>query len=424
LLRQKPVEVWEAAMKHPKRANIVNWSMFLLVIVLCFVAGEWVLRALPVSDRMGANLVPTVEERVENAGHRSKYGTRILVLGDSFTEWRDTTGENYARIAQRVLRKHYSDPDMINLGEGGTGLFDYFSNLVRYGDTLNPDLVVLGIYLGNDLVASRWPIGSAPSLEAALREPRSNNRENGVTHLLKQSIAFNYMFRVAKQFLPALRSDHFDRIVASLEQHTGRDGSYVSQRLAMADPKLVDEAKAETINVWDLAIGIFFPSYYSDLALAAAGTPAGRSVDGFLRDLAGVIAYCREKRYPVAVVLIPPCVWVSERYHSYFHRLGYTDLGPVSGAVPVIEKVKAALVAQGVPTLDLLPILRSARDEIFIENDIHFNRAGHEVAGQALARLLFDAELLPARANQAALKSRSSWRTGSAHRLFGSTVEW
>jgi SGNH hydrolase-like domain, acetyltransferase AlgX len=389
------------------RKHVVNYSMLLAVLAVCFLGGEWMIRILPVSDRMGANLVPSVEERVMTAAANPRHGARILVFGDSFTEWRDTTGDNYARVAERALRDRDSDLELINLGEGGTGLYDYYSNLVRYADRLHPDLIILGIYVGNDLVPSKLPIGSDLSIQAAIHAPDVKNRYAGVTHFLKQSIALNYMFRVAKQFVPALRSDHFDKSVAALQRQTGRDDSYISRRLAVADPLLVDAARAEAINVWDLATGIFFPSYYGDLASAADGTAAGGSVDGFLRDFAELVAYCRKKGYALAVVLIPPRVWVSERNHPYFRRLGYTELGPVSGPVPVIEKVRAALLAQGIPTLDLLPVLRSVHDEIFIEDDIHLNRGGHERAGRALARFLRDAGLPPGGASRTFVQSGS-----------------
>jgi hypothetical protein len=85
---------------------------------------------------------------------------------------------------------------------------------------------------------------------------------------------------------------------------------------------------------------------------------------------------------------LPPPVWVAERYWGYFKRLGYGELGPLSGPVPLVERVKAYLSAEGVPALDVLPSLRADAESTYLENDVHFNRRGHDVVGRELASFL------------------------------------
>jgi hypothetical protein len=96
-------------------------------------------------------------------------------------------------------------------------------------------------------------------------------------------------------------------------------------------------------------------------------------------------------------VLLPPPVWVSERYWPYFKRLGYGDLGPSNGPVPLVERVKAYLSAEEVPALDVLPALRAETEPTYLENDVHLNRRGHQVIGRELASFLVRQGVLTAR---------------------------
>jgi hypothetical protein len=96
--------------------------------------------------------------------------------------------------------------------------------------------------------------------------------------------------RSGKTYVPALRSRFFGQTIRHLQAKTGMDDAYVARRLSEADPTLVDAARADGINGWDLAFAIFDP-----LIIAA-----------------------RAHNAKVAVVLLPPPVWVAERYWGYF----------------------------------------------------------------------------------------------------------
>ena len=344
---------------------------------------ELAVRYLPFGDKMGWSMVPSVPERVAETGVAVPGKVRILVLGDSMTEWRDNTGESYVRIAERIL----SSIQVVNLAEGGTDLPSYLSNLLRFGEQLRPDLILIGLYLGNDLIPSTAPLESA-SIQSALKALPAPSQELTLTRLAKRSVLLNYLFRLGKIYVPALRSGSFEQLVRHLQAKTGTDDAYVARRLSEADPALVDAARADAINGWDLAFAIFDPDYYGDLAAADSSTSKGKEVERALGDLRTLVNAARAQNANVAVVLLPPPVWVAERYWFYFKRLGYRELGPISGPVPLVERVKAYLSAEGVPVLDVLPALRADAESTYLENDIHLNRRGHYVVGRELASFL------------------------------------
>jgi lysophospholipase L1-like esterase len=369
------------------RKYVCGMELALLAVSLAvgFLLTEFAIRYLPLGDKMGWSMVPSLSERVAKTGVAKPGKARILVLGDSMTEWRDNTGESYVRVAERML----SSIEVVNLAEGGTDLPSYLSNLLRFGERLRPDLILIGLYLGNDLFPSTPPLASV-DIRSALEALPSPSQEPTLRRIAKRSVLINYVFRLGKMYIPALRSGSLEQTIRHLQTKTGLDDAYVARRLSEADPTLVDAARADAINGWDLAFAIFDPDYYGDLAAADSSTPKGKEVEAALGDLRTLIIAARAQNAKAAVVLLPPPVWVAERYRFYFKRLGYRELGPLSGPVPLVERVKAYLSAEGVPALDVLPALRADAEATYLENDIHLNRRGHDVVGRELASFLVD----------------------------------
>ena len=77
---------------------------------------------------------------------------RVLVLGNSFTFGvgaRDD--ETYPVQLEGILRSRGRPAQVLNAGAPGFGVPDAVAWLERWGWSLEPDLVVLGVFLGNDL---------------------------------------------------------------------------------------------------------------------------------------------------------------------------------------------------------------------------------------------------------------------------------
>jgi len=374
--------------KSSARARLANAALAVATLAICFVVGEAIIRMLPAAERLGFTDSSPVAARAAAAGPKEPGRIRIVALGDSFTEWRDRSGGSFVRVAERALNDVGKKVEVVNLAEAGTGIPEYFANLVRNADALKPDMVVVGLYLGNDLRLSDPPLITPQGRAAALAAVPPS--VPGWRRLVKKSILIDTAFRFAKTQIGALRSGSFDALVAELAAREGRDPAYVAARLAGIEPALVDAARADMINVWDLATAVFFPDYYGELAVAAPGTRQGREVAGGIADLDALIAECRARNIKIAVVLLPPPPWAGERYRGYFRRLGYGALGPADGPVPLIDLLKTHLVEAGIAALDPLPALRAERERSYLENDEHLNGHGQEVVGTALARFLLE----------------------------------
>lgn len=73
---------------------------------------------------------------------------RILFVGDSFVEGFGVSENN--RFSNKVVAQLGEDFEGINIGQLATNPDTYFDNIAKFGIALEPDLIVMGIYMGND----------------------------------------------------------------------------------------------------------------------------------------------------------------------------------------------------------------------------------------------------------------------------------
>jgi len=364
--------------------RVVNWLLLMVVLASCLGIMEIVARNLPEAQRLGWNLVPVLPDRMEGIPDKGPR-QRVLVVGDSFAEWMEASGGNFVRIAETQLRDQGRDVEFVNMGEAGSGMVDYYRNLVTYGPRLKADQVVIALYLGNDLIAFPGGLPSPDKVGVSLPVPVY---DHSWRRMLKKSVLLNLVYRQAKLHIPWMRSGFTAQVVEYLRRRDGKDQAFVNQRLAKLDPQLVQQAEADSINGWDLATALFSPDYYGNLADANPASPEGDAALASLDDLRTLVRYAKTLAPQVTVVLIPPSPWAGERYHDYFRRLGYGRLGPTQAEPEIQTRVKTLLGQENTPYLDLLPALRASQDSAYLDRDIHFNGHGQELAGHELARAL------------------------------------
>ncbi|CDL00581.1 conserved protein of unknown function [Magnetospirillum gryphiswaldense MSR-1 v2] len=366
------------------KTRLLNLALLFSVLIAGFAAMEWLVRRLPAAERLGWNLVQPVAQRVEQFAAKGQ-SHRIIVAGDSFAEWMEQSGGNFARIAESSLRRQGRDVAMLNMGEAGSGLADYYRNLVTYGPDIKPGTVVIAVYLGNDLSPFPGGLPAPDQLHTRLPQP---NVPRGWRDLLKQSVLLNLVYRQAKLHIPWIQSGFTAHVLDYSRSSAGKDQAFVTERLARVDPQLLRDANSDAINGWDLAAAIFRPDYYDNLAKADTATAEGEAARAALVDLRVLYGYVRSLGATPVLVLIPPSPWVDSRYHDYFQRLGYGRLGLAAGAPLITGEIMAMAQGDGVAVLDLLPVLRASDQPAYLERDIHFNSHGQKLAGQALANFL------------------------------------
>lgn len=375
-----------------------NLLLLAVVLAACIGVGEFTLRQLPLTDRLGFQQVADVAERAAAAGPREPGQVRILGIGDSFTVFRDAQGKNYLRIAASLAADKGKTISVVNLGEAGVGLDAYARNLIRFADTVKPDVVVIGLYFGDDLLPHGRKSVRERYAEGNLLQPDIRPGETGILHdlksIAKKSILLNYVYRQAKVYIPALRSNYFEIAFGYLAKQSGLTVAEARSRMAEVDPELVDLARADAINGWDLAFAICMPRLYLDTYTLPEDSKSRLKLDERLDDLSFIIAEARKSGIKPVVVYLHPGIVVAARYRTYFRKLGYAMPPMDVERYKIIDQVSAHLNALGVPHLDSLPLLRASTTDDYIPNDIHLNSKGQSIVGGALFQMLDQSGLL------------------------------
>jgi hypothetical protein len=100
---------------------------------------------------------------------KKKPGTfRILGLGDSFSVYLCDKGQNYNNLLQKdFIAKGRGDVELVNAGMEAIGPGYYWHILKKYGDLFQPDLVLVGFFVGNDFEEADFAI----NIGNYIREP-------------------------------------------------------------------------------------------------------------------------------------------------------------------------------------------------------------------------------------------------------------
>ena len=84
---------------------------------------------------------------------------RILGLGDSFSVYLADKGQNYNNLLQKdFISKGQGDVELVNAGMEAIGPGYYWHILRKYGDLFQPDLVMVGFFVGNDFEEADFAI--------------------------------------------------------------------------------------------------------------------------------------------------------------------------------------------------------------------------------------------------------------------------
>jgi hypothetical protein len=294
----------------------------------------------------------------EEFGPRRPGLRRVLSIGDSYAVGVVPHQLHFTTVCERML----GEVEVCNVGACGVGPSEYLVMLQDERASLEPDVVVVHLFLGNDLhgkVLDR----SAPALA------RYFSRDAVLLWTVPERIA-----RIRSE-RTALRAE---LSAADVQSAQPRFAVYTGEDPFEELPTLTEE------------------TYYESEARQAYTLCFPGEVDWpvVFKLLESMIAAAGET--PIGFVLLPDEFQVEDEVWERVREM--LD-------EPRLERDWAQAVLgewferEGVPYLDVLPHLRSVepladgRRHVFHERDIHLNARGNKVVGQALAQFVKD--LLP-----------------------------
>jgi lysophospholipase L1-like esterase len=360
------------------RQGLINWILLLVVLLLCFAVMEAIFRVSSLGDRLGWAAVSTVPERVRQTPPKTPDDFRIMGLGDSFTIYRDGQGKNYLRIMEKLANQSGQSVEVVNLGRPGMGL-DFYEGVARkYLDVLKPDLITVGLYLGDDIPATvvpPQPINDTSFI--SLKEKIKN-----------QSKLLNYSYRLLKQVLPVLQSGHYAEILSAAQKKHNISNQTLASRLKEIDINIIDLAQSDAINPWDLVNGLILPNHYYDLITQNPNSASSKHIDALITTLKRFDDFAQKRGVPVVFITIPIRLQVSEKDQAYFKKLGLKTGKVLIGNTPLKKKIADKMSQNGLNHFDMLPALMDEESDLFIPLDTHLNNAGQVVAGTHLYHYL------------------------------------
>lgn len=284
---------------------------------------------------------------------------RLLAIGDSFVFGVGVDDDQtfVAELARRLAGA--GRPAVaLNAGVPTFGVPDAVGWLVRHGLALAPDAVVLGIFLGNDLIDAS-PDRPAIHLVDGLMVPAASPRG-------------------PKAWLH--RHSHLYVSVKGLLERPGL--AWLRARLGLAEPWTVRNLREE------------LTVYHRDAPRALA--PAIAATDRALAELA---ERSRGAGFTLVALLIPSELQLDdERWEGALAGLG---LDPEAHDPAVPERIfRRLLDRHAIPVVDPAPRLAArmaAGEQVYFPLDRHWTAAGHAIAAAELARFFAAAEPTGAR---------------------------
>ena len=312
---------------------------------------------------------------------------RIVGLGDSFTFGSGVEAEEvYLERIEALLNERSPDHPaaVINAGAGGMGLDNEVRLLQVDGDLLQPDLVIVGFYVGNDVRdvmcgfdrfvvdpdgLRQWTPGILERFRHPLR-PGQIVRDDSVAE------------RAGIQSTGALPIPFKDVLQRNLHSYLFLQRRYDALR-ALLRPAPETALKNFTVFNMEASLLREYPPELEE---------GWRQVHELVAELD---TWTRERGARLVIVTIPiggqvyPGMWE--------HAQKLYGLDPTDFDLDKPQRLMAEIGAElDVPVIDLREALIAAREasELYYRTDIHWTPRGHDVAARAIVRELDDRHLL------------------------------
>jgi lysophospholipase L1-like esterase len=267
---------------------------------------------------------------------------RVAALGDSYTVGMVPFRQGYLRRVEAALR---GAVEVLNLGVVHTAVPEYEQVLRTEALPLAPDLVLVGLYVGNDVRRDppRGPFSSAGS--KAVMAARVLALLWGAGGPYRQSLPTEVVYAHAEPEEPV------ERPILSVEAHL--DGARKHAERLLREPR--DERMRE----------------------------AWRDTEAALRQL---VATCREVGVPIVATIAPDEIQVDDALFERVVEASGERREDFDRDYPN-RRLSALLASLDVPVLDLTPALRAAETlaPTYHQRGVHWNAHGNAAAADAVA---------------------------------------
>jgi hypothetical protein len=188
---------------------------------------------------------------------------RILLIGDSFTVGANIEqAEVYGQVLEQLLNDAVDQPvEVVNTGTGGWNPFQYAQFYEYYGQAFEPDLVIVGFFVGNDSYIDATSVEDTRSAVLGRRLPRDAGQGRGIQSLIflyEHSHIARALLRAGPNDLSFIREqcDNFTETYLAIQNN--RIHNHLAEPLPEANELLVSNVE-QMQRIQSLAAGSGVP---------------------------------------------------------------------------------------------------------------------------------------------------------------------
>jgi hypothetical protein len=295
---------------------------------------------------------------------------RIALLGDSFIEafevpWEQTVGE----VLERRLSALRGTPvEVLNFGHGGYGTTQQFLTLKHEVWKYSPDLILLAVTTGNDISDNYRPLKRSDNVPYHVFQ----GAELVLDTSFLQSKGYRSRALWTRKLSGLIQHSRLVQLVNRV-RHLQRRNRVMREN--------ADAAPGDEVGLRD---EVHLPP------TTPAWQEAWRITEGVLRL---VREECRRNHTPLALVTLTRGIQVTlmrEKKEKFLHQLGAIDLYYPERRLAAFGK------QEDIPVLNLAPSMAAQAEQrqVFFHADHnvlgvgHWNREGHQAAGELIASWL------------------------------------
>ncbi|MAE69617.1 MAG: hypothetical protein CME06_04005 [Gemmatimonadetes bacterium] len=256
---------------------------------------------------------------------------RILGIGDSFAFGIVPYKYNYLSLIESQLQADGLDVEILNMGIPSIGPHGYLSLLIDEGLELQPDMVLVSFFIGNDFEQSKKKKAYEYSYVASLLHTMVNLHTNYEGQVVHGNSAYC-------DTCPSLDID-----------------SYLAMEHSRSSIYLIDDAKFPV----DLENALYYLDHIHTL--------------------------CKNNDMEMMVVIIPDEMQVNRELMEDVMDTYYPDLGLDEWDISLPNrKLHSALDALGIDNLDLYDAYSTSSDRLYLPRNSHWNIAGNQLAADTI----------------------------------------
>jgi lysophospholipase L1-like esterase len=283
---------------------------------------------------------------------------RVLFVGDSFTMgWGVKEQESFARKTETLLHEQgLTNITTINAGFSAAGPSGYYLYLKYFGLDLDPDIVVIGFFIGNDITARKdieWIKTDEYGLPDIVRSKSTYIDNTGTLRFTDTPLRYK---------IPVLNNSHAFLMLVN----------------AISPQQISTDPSKEMIR----QLTCLFKSDCHDLDTAK------KEVQFLFKGINSLLTSKGKK----LVVLIIPDDYQVNAYPTYKYVQGLPLLP--SERRSINNEYIRFFESEKITYIDVLPsMMEQAKEPLYIPEDGHWNAAGHAFTAEILSTEL--AKLLP-----------------------------